>query len=511
MADDETKPDPEAAAAEASPETAADETPEKPPFPNVTPALRRRLKTCHEHAQALMSAGRGEYDFDYANSLLSTCVTADPSRLEYVEGFLDNLERKFKEGRGKAGGGGGFGGWGGNPLEAKLEAGDFAEVFKEGVDALGENPWDVPTLRALAKGCRMLGFNESELRFLKTAFSAAPKNIDVNRHCAQSLARMGQFDQAIACWHRIEEIDRKNEEAQKAIGQLTLIKARSSAGLELDAQMMSEVTGEPVAVIRRQLAEEAEQAEGDGPAVDGPEAEQRPKREIKLTPRQELQRQCDANPHDVPSHHRLAELLLEEQRPQEAVQILEKALVAEPENAETQRRLDDARIMRQRSLIALIEKQAERDRGGESRERLEREKTALRELERSVAEQRFDEEESPQNRLALARTLQRCDETDAALEHFEQLLADPEHGPTAALGKAECLQNSKQYAAALKQYVEAAKAAPAKSELQKKSLYRAGVLAMGMKNGDAARKILRKLSGIDANYRDVAERLDKLG
>jgi hypothetical protein len=48
-------------------------------------------------------------------------------------------------------------------------------------------------------------------------------------------------------------------------------------------------------------------------------------------------------------------------------------------------------------------------------------------------------------------------------------------------------------------------------ELRKRALYRAGVLAGGLEDVDGARKYLSTLAGLDFNYRDVAQRLDKLG
>ena len=47
-------------------------------------------------------------------------------------------------------------------------------------------------------------------------------------------------------------------------------------------------------------------------------------------------------------------------------------------------------------------------------------------------------------------------------------------------------------------------------ELRKRALYRAGVLATGLRDLDSAQKYLSTLAGLDFGYRDVAQRLDKL-
>src|SRR3954469_18397344 len=61
--------------------------------PAVSPALRRRLQQCYEHAKKLMA--QPKYDFDYANTALTECVVGDPANLPYVEAFLDNLNKKY--------------------------------------------------------------------------------------------------------------------------------------------------------------------------------------------------------------------------------------------------------------------------------------------------------------------------------------------------------------------------------------------------------------------------------
>ena len=43
------------------------------------------------------------------------------------------------------------------------------DVFRQGLERLKTNPWDVPTLRALALACQANHYNEVELRYLKNA------------------------------------------------------------------------------------------------------------------------------------------------------------------------------------------------------------------------------------------------------------------------------------------------------------------------------------------------------
>ena len=60
----------------------------------LSAAVRRRLQRCFEHGSRL--ASQKEYDHDYANTMFTECVSKDPGNLAYVEAFLNNLQRKYK-------------------------------------------------------------------------------------------------------------------------------------------------------------------------------------------------------------------------------------------------------------------------------------------------------------------------------------------------------------------------------------------------------------------------------
>ena len=94
------------------------------------------------------------------------------------------------------------------------------------------NPWDVPTLTAMASALEGFvaswnssgQFSDGELFLLKCALEANPKDPDVNRLCGIALGKRGQFDQAIACWHRVEQAKPDDEEPKRAIASLAVEK-----------------------------------------------------------------------------------------------------------------------------------------------------------------------------------------------------------------------------------------------------------------------------------------------
>jgi tetratricopeptide (TPR) repeat protein len=99
-----------------------------------------------------------------------------------------------------------------------------------------------------------------------------------------------------------------------------------------------------------------------------------------------------------------------------------------------------------------------------------------------------------------------------AIRHFQEVLSDPRRKGAVSLELGECFQKIKQYQLAMTNYQTAVELVTEREpELRKRALYRAGVLATGLGDVDNARKYLSILAGLDFGYRDVAQRLDKLG
>jgi tetratricopeptide (TPR) repeat protein len=106
-------------------------------------------------------------------------------------------------------------------LKRASRAKEWSRVFRQGIEILKSDPCNTEALRILADACAQCHYNECELAYLKSALDAKPKDIEVNRHCGRSLARMGQFDQAIGCWHRIEMLRNGDAEAARMIALLS--------------------------------------------------------------------------------------------------------------------------------------------------------------------------------------------------------------------------------------------------------------------------------------------------
>ena len=470
---------------------------ENPEQDAISPALRRRLQKCFEHGTQQFK--QLKCDHDYANTMFTECVVHDPGNLVYVEAYLDNLQRKYKDNK-KGAAIKGFGGKG--AFKKALAHKEWREVLKLGPEQLKTNPWDVPTLRGMAEACAGLHYNEIELRYLKNALDARLKDRQVNRHCALSLARMGQFDQAIACWHRIEEIKRYDAEAAKMISELSVRRTQHMAGMDEEGHT---ATGRVV------LDEAAPQSKPE-PQSEPEKQEPPAHREVQLTPRQQLEHAIQQEPAEINNYLRLAELLCGERRYAEAEPVLSRALSVSGGDPQIRERLEDAQIGRAHVQVSIAEKRASVQQTEESQELVGQMREQLNRLELDIYQQRNERHPAEARwKFELGVRLKRAGNYKEAIKLLQQVQGDPRQQAAAVLELGESFQHLKKYQQALDYYQQAAQLT-AQDDPQRHKLahYRAGVLATGLKDLDRAQQHLMELSRLDPDYRDVAARLDKI-
>lgn len=282
--------------------------------PASTTGQNKRLRGCFVRGEQRAAA----QDHDYAHLMFAECVAGDPGNLEYVEAMLQNLRARAagakKKPRGRLS----------KPLRTAVQQEQWAEVLRLGVAVLADNPWQVATLHAMAQACEALHYNEVELAYLKEALDANPKDVEVNRHCGRSLARMGQFDQAIACWHRVEQLAGGDAEATQMISHLAEEKLRYPGG-------RPPTTDATPPVAMEDSADEAPD-EIEYEAVQAPP-------EIPRSPQQKLEDAIREDPANVGNYLRLAELCCELGNYDRAERVLADA----EENCAQKSRIDQAR------------------------------------------------------------------------------------------------------------------------------------------------------------------------
>ena len=456
----------------------------------ITPKLRRRLQECYEQGTRLMT--QGKYDHDYVYSFLVQCVLRDPANTVYLEAFLENLHRKYNNN--KKGAMLNFGGKG--PIKKAVAKENWEQVLKLAADALKSNPWDVTVLRAAADACAAFGYHQAELRYLRNALVPNPQDPAVNRHCALSLARIGDFDQAITCWTRVDEAKHGDDEAQRMISELQIQKT---------VGVTREEDNRPS--TRRRAEREAKAASATSPAASSE------RREIELTKRQELERAVANNPTDLDSYFELADLHVAEQRLGEAAHVVNKAIAASGGNYKARERLEDIEILRKQEQIAIAEQRVAANADAEAPELVSRLKEDLNRYELEVFNSRTERYPNDlEAKFQLGVRLRKAGNYRQAIPILSDAAKLESRQAKSLLELGECLQRTKQYDKALECYVRSVAKAVATEdvEVQKLARYRCGILSAGLHNHEAAEEHFVALIAIDPTYKDVAPRLDKI-
>lgn len=495
--------------------SSTESTPETSWPPPITPVKRKRLQQCFEHGRANLAGG----NFDYALDMFTSSLAGDPSNLVYVKTFMDALYKKYKDK--KAGSLSSLKGAGVRRTWKKARAAkDWDNLVKSALELLKLNPWDSPALVSMAEVCEQCGEDETQLYFLKAALDTNPKDAEVNRLAALALTRIGQFEQAIACWHRVEQARPGHPEASKEMAELTVLRqmpgARQEAESKARAARQAKKAGGARPTPRR--AAEEEEPEEQPPetsekAAAAPEPEKPPEEE--LTPEQRLRRAIEENPQRADNYLELADLYLGENRFDEAEKLFQKALEVAGEDIASRERIEDARLQSRRRQYEAAVERARQANTEEAQQLAKRMKAELNRVELEVYAarcRRAPDDAALQFELGLR--LKRAGKFNEAIQSLQRARDDAPRKAAAQLELGECFQHIKQYRLAMSSYERAIEASETRDggdeELRKLALYRAGVLAMGLKEWDAAERRLTELAGVDFGYKDVAERLDKI-
>lgn len=459
---------------------------------HVPVAVRQRLQQLFERGRQSFERG----DFQYAHDLFSQCVAEDPGNVIYLQHFRANLQKKHGE-RKKSGT---FSALklkrSGRSAVAKLASkGEWMEAFRAGCEVLKGDPWDVGTLIEMADACKARNLREGQLFFLKWALDVDAKDLEANRSAAEALAETGEFDQAIACWRRVLEVKPADQEATHEISRLSVEKTLHTGGY--NQEMLSGSTE-----LKWRQAEASDTAVEEESPSDGRTEEQRLKDAIA------------ANPAATENYVKLAELCTSGQRYADSERALAKALqVSGGGDLRIRELWEDAQLRRLGQQVEIAHRRSSQEGTPEAAELAKKmlKQTQQSELEIYAARAARD----PHNTAVQFDFAVRAKKTGKYREAIQALQVarnDKRRLAESQLLLGECFQHIEQYKLAMSSYEAALEACDraTQSDLYKLALYRAGVLATGLKDLDRAEKHLSDLAGLDFGYRDVADRLDKI-
>jgi len=262
-------------------------------------------------------------------------------------------------------------------------------------------------LRGMAQACEQLQCNETELRYLKNAIDGNPKDVDVARHCAHSLARVGQYDQAIACWARVAEIKKNDPEAQKMIGDLQVEKTKWKFGmLKQDdktkrpvatkaAPTLTGKTNDPIQMSRASAAKPPDESE--------PPPETPPKRDARLTNSQRWAQAVHDDPTSIDGYLQLSDAYSDEGKLAEAEQTLQRGLSATGNDLRLVGRLEEVQILKVKQQLLIAERRAKSEPSDAAKELVKQFKENLNRLELDIYGKRSERyPQEPQWKYELA-------------------------------------------------------------------------------------------------------------
>lgn len=451
-------------------------------FPQpVTAAKRKRLKQMFEHGNRIAA----QDNFDYATDLFVECVNGDPANLYYVQAFLANLKKKYNNN--KRGSSLAF------VKTASLKASvkkammrkDWVGVIKQGLEVLKVNPWDSYALAALSDACDHCGFQETRLAFLRQALDASPKDVELCRRCARTLAELGNYDQAIALWHRVEQLKPNDPEASKNIANLAVEKTIAQGGYDESGES------------RRRVEAAGGHVEGRASGV--------------MTKKARLEQEIRKQPQNAALYNELAELYVRDDEYAKAEDVLQRGFQATGDNSIAER-LEDIQLRRCRHDLAEAEKAAQAKPGEENQKRVEQARKNLWAKELEVYRKRV--ERYPNNltfRYELAVRYQLNERYKEAIGEYQQAQGDPRRHGICQLNLAQCFEKIKQYRLAIGHYEKAIEAISDRDpENKKRALYLAAILAYRMGDYTKAERYASSLAAMDYSYKGVAQLLDKI-
>ncbi len=476
-------------------------TPPKPAaamLPPLTTSVRQRLQQVFDHAQRCVEKG----ERDYASDLFTQCVIEDPGNLIYLQHFLANLAQKYNNNKTGARLAGMKIRSGRSALVKAAGKGLWREAFEAAAGALKINPWDAQTLMALADACQQIGSPETEIFLLRWALDVDPKDPAVNRRAAIGFARLGQFDNAIGCWRRVLAAKPLDEEASKAVSQLSVEQTIQKGGYQQELLDGTTKVGDMESAVRASMARGRKEVTENVAA-----------RKVDAGREQELLDAIQSHPAEVANYLELATLFSAQERHPDAERILSQALaVTGGGDLNVRECLEDAQLARVHQQVDIATRRAEQEKSDEATELARRMAVQANLVEMEIYGSRSSRD--PGNSMLLFELglrAKRAGKFKEAIQAFQAARDDARHRAQVQLHLGESFQHIRQFKLALSSYEAAIEACDTMQlDVQKLALYRAGVLATEFKDLDRAEKYLTRLAAIDFGYRDVADRLDKL-
>lgn len=336
----------------------------------------------------------------------------------------------------------------------------------------------------LASSALALGFQETAILVLETLVEAYPDDIQALNNLGKLYYRKGDLGQAMRFYEKTLKIDSGNQEAIRARKNLAaegaLIEtgfqtASSSAELIKDKEKQKELlrkerivkTEKDVSILEKELGEKLEKDPGDSKTL-----------------------------------MKMARLLSERERYEEALSFLDKILHQIPDDYETKIFSGDLRIRILSGKLAKAEGEGNEERG----RALRKEKNEL-----EIQEYLWRVEEHPTDlelRYKLGRSLYQGDRIDEAIAAFQKSLNDPRLRVDSLIMLGNAFLRKGMYELAANQFSKALDDLSSTSRKGMEVRYSLGSIYERMGDSTKAKEEFARIYEVDISFRDISKKME---
>ena len=386
------------------------------------------------------------------------------------------------------------------PLRMRIGAAKSRQKWGEMLDLCEEvfvsNPWDLTASIDAAEAASNLGLKKIAQYLIEAVIPQGEKDERFLRSAAYFEEGAEDFQKAIWCWEKLRTLVPHDEEARKKVNDLTAQAAIKKSGLQ---ESIDKHSKKPMG--------------SSGPEKDlPPDAEEM--RGERISPEQRLLKEIEEMPERIGPYLSLAEHYKHEGRLKEAEDILAKGVKAMPDDNYLQGAYAEVQMSRLKVAIEAYTKKAAREvHDPEPRQKLEQLKVALYKYE--LKEIRRKVGHAPDDlklRMLLGKKLAEGAKHDEAIAEFQQARNSPELKVQALLQAGLSFKANGIGKLAERHFEEALRAVDLKDLVTFNELhYNLGLLAEEQGNKAIAEEHYNEVAANDYSYRDVAQRLRKLG
>ncbi|NOZ23745.1 MAG: tetratricopeptide repeat protein [Planctomycetes bacterium] len=429
-------------------------------------------------------------NFDYAITLLLDIVLADPKQGR-ARSLLRQAEiRKFQQG--------------GSSAAQKLSGflkGITSRFGKKdathsiaGIErALRDSPGNTSLMLDLAEKLKEAMLADQAIDTLEQARGLDNQNAEVLRRLVYYYEGMGQFGKAQT---RAQEYVQLHPTDKEMTAKLKDVSAKRH--IELSAV-------EKAKSFRDQIIDEEK-------AIDLEKGQRMVRSEEEMTQAvASAKAAVEKDPNDHISYVKLGDLYQQQGRFKEAMEYYKTAYKISPDYP-TREKMGDLAIRSREEQVKAAQKAVEANPGDpEAAKRLAAAKKAR--IDYSIQEYQARVKQHPTDlslRFRLARSLFENDQTDEAIQQFQQTVGDPKAKVDSQWYLGRCFMKKNLPDLAANQYKAALQAPGLSSQMKKEITYNLGEAYEAMGQIEEARKIYQQIFEVDITYKDVADKVSQL-